>query len=136
MHYGFFSRDRKNGKFRNRSSEILFIDAHEMGELINRSTRVLTHENIVKISDAYHTWRNNDGKYEDVKGFRRSVPLEKVKELDYALTPGRYVGLADEEDDFDFKEIFLALKDEFEKQLVEEKILNEKIITNLISIKI
>jgi type I restriction enzyme M protein len=132
----FLSRDRKNGKFRNRSAEILFIDAREMGELINRRTRVLSHENIVKISDTYHNWRNKDGKYEDVKGFCCSVPLEKVKELDYVLTPGRYVGLADEEDDFDFKERFLSLKAKFEEQLVEENKLNELIINNLAKIEL
>jgi type I restriction enzyme M protein len=132
----FLSRDRKNGKFRNRSAEILFIDAREMGELINRKTRVLTHENILKISDAYHNWRNKDGNYEDVKGFCCSAPLERVKELDYVLTPGRYVGLADEEDDFNFKERFLALKAEFEEQLEEEIKLNELIKENLSKIEL
>ncbi|MDR2436866.1 MAG: type I restriction-modification system subunit M [Endomicrobium sp.] len=127
----FLSRDRKNGKFRNRSGEILFIDARDLGELINRRTRILTHENITKISDTYHNWRNFDGKYEDVKGFCCSVPLERVKELDCVLTPGRYVGLPDEEDDFDFKERFLALKAEFEEQLKEEKRLNDLISKNL-----
>jgi type I restriction enzyme M protein len=127
----FLSRDRTNGKFRNRSNEILFIDAREMGELINRRTRVLTHDDIMKISDTYHNWRNLDGKYEDVKGFCCSVPMEKVKELDYVLTPGRYVGLPVDEDDFDFKERFLTLKAEFKEQLEEEKKLNEQILNNL-----
>jgi type I restriction enzyme M protein len=132
----FLSRDRKNGKFRDRSDEILFIDAREMGELINRRTRVLTHENITKIGETYHNWRNKDGKYEDVKGFCCSVALEKVKELDYVLTPGRYVGLPDDEDDFDFKETFLALKAEFEVQLEEEKRLNLQILENLSKVQI
>jgi type I restriction enzyme M protein len=132
----FLSRDRKNGKFRNRNNEILFIDAREMGELINRRTRVLTHDDIAKIADTYHNWRNLDGKYEDVKGFCCSAPLDKVKELDYVLTPGRYVGLADEEDDFDFKERFLALKAEFEEQLEAEKRLNITIIDNLNKVNI
>jgi type I restriction enzyme M protein len=92
-------------------------------------------KDIEKISDTYHNWRNLDGKYADEKGFCCSVAIEKVKELDYVLTPGRYVGLPDEEDDFDFKEIFLSLKSELEKQLEEEKILNDKIIFNLNSIK-
>ncbi|MDR2437120.1 MAG: type I restriction-modification system subunit M [Endomicrobium sp.] len=127
----FLSRNRSNGKFRNRSNEILFIDTREMGELINRRTRVLTHENITKISDTYHNLRNLDGKYEDIKGFCCSVTIDKVKELDYVLTPGRYVGLPEEEDDFDFKERFLALKAEFEAQLEEEKKLNKSIIENL-----
>jgi type I restriction enzyme M protein len=132
----FLSRDRSNGKFRNRSGEILFIDAHEKGELINRRTRVLTHENITKISDTYHNWRNINGKYENVKGFCCSVTLNKVKELDYVLTPGRYVGLPEEEDDFDFKERFLTLKAEFEGQLMEEKRLNQIILDNLSKVKV
>ncbi|SLM28180.1 hypothetical protein MTBBW1_1270030 [Desulfamplus magnetovallimortis] len=62
--------------------------------------------------------------YEDVKGFRCAASIERVKELDYVLTPGRYVGLAEEEDDFDFKERFTSLKAGFEEQLLEEANLN------------
>jgi type I restriction enzyme M protein len=132
----FLSRDRKNGKFRNRSGEILFIDARNMGELINRRTRIMSKNDIEKISGTYHKWRNKKGKYEDEKGFCCSVPIERVKGLDYALTPGRYVGLPDEEDDFDFKERFTALKAEFMEQLVEEKKLNKAVLENLAKLKI
>jgi type I restriction enzyme M protein len=127
----FLSRDRHNGKFRNRSGEILFIDARNMGELINRRTRVMSRNDIDKISVTYHKWRDHNGQYEDEKGFCCSVPVEKVKELDYVLTPGRYVGLPEEEDDFDFNERFTALKAEFMGQLEEEKRLNEAILANL-----
>ncbi len=123
----FLAKDRTGGKFRDRSKEILFIDARNMGELINRRTRVLTADDIRKISDIYHSWRNIGGAYEDEKGFCSSVPVERVKELDYVLTPGRYVGLPDEEDDFDFAERFAALKKELEEQLEEEKRLNAAI---------
>ena len=58
-----------------------------------------------------------DGGYKDVPGFCASVSVEQVKELEYVLSPGRYVGLAETEDDFDFEERFAALKAEFEKQL-------------------
>jgi type I restriction enzyme M protein len=126
----FLNRDRKNGKFRNRSDEILFIDARNMGEMINRRTRIMSRQDIKKISGIYHNWRNIDGSYADEKGFCCSVPVKKVKELDYVLTPGRFVGLPDEEDDFDFKERFTALKAEFISQLDEEKHLNEIIQTN------
>jgi type I restriction enzyme M protein len=64
------------------------------------------------------------------------VPIDRVRELDYVLTPGRYVGLADEEDDFDFKERFTRLKAEFEDQLKEETRLNKLILENLGKIKI
>jgi len=132
----FMSRNRKNGKFRDRSSEILFIDARNLGHLINRRTRELSQEDIDKITSTYHNWRNPDGKYEDIAGFCISVPVSKVKELDYVLTPGRYVGLPDDEDDFDFKERFTSLKLELESQLAEEEELNKTISENLLKIKI
>lgn len=127
----FLSRDRTNHRFRNRSGEILFIDARNMGTLINRRTRVLTPEDIATISETYHNWRNVDGTYEDVKGFCASVSLEEVKMKDYALTPGRYVGLPDDDDDFDFAGCFGSLKKEFAAQLEEEKRLNAAILESL-----
>jgi type I restriction enzyme M protein len=127
----FLSRNKANGKYRNRTDEVLFIDARNMGHLINRRTREFSDEDIQKIADTYHNWRNPDGDYEDVKGFCNSASIERVRELDYVLTPGRYVGLAVEEDDFDFNERFTRLKAEFEGQLVEEAELNRKILENL-----
>lgn len=134
----FLSRNRTNGKFRNRSKEILFIDARNLGHLINRRTRELSNgaenpedNDIAKIAGTYHNWRNPEGQYEDVAGFCASVPIERVKELDYVLTPGRYVGLPDEEDDFNFNERFTALKAEFEAQLKEEERLNKLIAESL-----
>ena len=132
----FMSRNRSNGKFRDRRGEILFIDARNMGDLINRRTRILTYDDMDKISGTYHNWRNPDGNYEDVKGFCAAVPKERVAELDYVLTPGRYVGLAEEEDDFDFGERFANLKAEFEAQLKEEAELNQRIAANLQKVKI
>ncbi len=275
----FMSRNRKNGKFRDRSREILFIDARNLGHLINRRTLELSEEDIQTIADTYHKWRevpqppkggdgrvqppegceegrktpsvlssaniklykeleikakemrNNPtraekalwghlrnkklgvkfrqqhvvnkfivdfcciekaliievdgeihknqkeadaqrtkileqegyriirftneevfnnldsviskinteiqksplgdlGAYKDVKGFCCAASIERVKELDYVLTPGRYVGLADEEDDFDFKERFTQLKAEFEAQVKEEAVLNARIRIN------
>lgn len=128
----FMRRDRVGStQYKDRSNEILFIDARNLGHLINRRTKVLSDEDIKLITDTYHNWRNKDGEYEDVAGFCASVPLEKVAELDYVLTPGRYVGLADEEDVFDFKERFTSLKAEFEAQLAEEARLNQAIAENL-----
>lgn len=132
----FLARDRTNHRFRNRSGEILFIDARNMGTLINRRTRVLTPEDIQTISDTYHNWRNVDGAYEDVKGFCASVPLSEVAAKDYVLTPGRYVGLPDEDDDFDFAERFASLQKEFAAQLEEEKKLNAAILESLGKVKI
>lgn len=132
----FMSRNRSNGNFRNRTGEILFIDARNLGHLINRRTKVLSEDDIKLISNTYHNWRNNEGKYEDVKGFSASAKKEDVAKLNYTLTPGRYVGLADEDDDFDFSERFTTLKTEFESQLLEEANLNKIINSNLQKVKI
>lgn len=150
----FMSRNRSStdgrssvSKFRDRRGEILFIDARNMGHLINRRTRELSKEDIQKIADTYHAWRT-DAKYcvstaskglplyEDIKGFCASVPKARVAELDYVLTPGRYVGLPEEEDDFDFTERFTKLKAEFEAQLKEEAELNKRILENLAKIQL
>jgi type I restriction enzyme M protein len=127
----FISRDKTDGKYRNRKDEILFIDARDLGHLINRRTREFSREDIEKIASTYHNWRNTDGKYEDIKGFCNSASIERVRELDYVLTPGRYVGLPDDEDDFDFKERFTKLRAEFEEELKEEERLNALILENL-----
>ncbi len=132
----FLSRNKANGKFRNRTDEILFIDARNMGHLINRRTRMFSAEDIATIAGTYHNWRNPDGDYEDIKGFCNSVSIERVRQLDYVLTPGRYVGLPDDEDDFDFNERFAKLKAEFEEQLKEEARLNALIAENLGKVKI
>lgn len=139
----FLSRNRKNGKFRDRSNEILFIDARNLGHLINRRTKELSNgsenpedNDISKIAQIYHNWRNLDGNYEDIPGFCASAPIEKVRELDYVVTPGRYVGLPDDEDDFNFKERFAALKAELDEQLKAEARLNEIIAENLLKIRI
>jgi len=285
----FLSRNKANGKFRNRADEILFIDARNMGHLINRRTREFSEEDIQKIASTYHNWReaprppeggdrisqvsdlsiripsvlsssnpslykelkikaeemrsnpteaekllrerlrnkqlgikfrqqhvinkfivdfcslksaliieldgeihkyqkeadaertiileyegykvirfnNNEvlndidtvlnkikeaslpskgvdksplgdlgAGYEDIKGFCNSVSIERVKELDYVLTPGRYVGLPEEDDDFNFNERFTSLKAEFEGQLKEEAELNKKILENLAKVEL
>ena len=119
-----------------RKGEILFIDARDMGKLINRRTRVLTEEDIKKIAETYHNWENPEGNYKDIKGFCKSATIDEVRELDYVLTPGRYVGLPDEEDDFDFEERFTKLKAEFLEQLKEEERLNKLILENLEKIEL
>ena len=129
----FLDRNRNNGR---RKNEILFIDARNLGHLINRRTKELSPEDIQQIVSTYHAWRNGDESYEDIKGFCSSAPIERVAELDYVLTPGRYVGLPDEEDDFNFAERFMALKAEFEAQLIEETTLNQAIADNLAKVRI
>lgn len=129
-------RGQVEGVFADRSKEILFIDARNLGHLINRRTKELSDEDIKQITDTYHNWRSPNGAYQDIAGFCASVSLERVKELDYVLTPGRYVGLPDDEDDFNFAERFNALKAEFEAQLLEEEKLNQAIAENLARVKL
>ncbi|MEE1096916.1 MAG: class I SAM-dependent DNA methyltransferase [Bacteroidales bacterium] len=132
----FLSRNRNaTERFRDRKKEILFIDARNLGHLINRRTREFSHRDIQQITETYHNWRNRNGKYEDIVGFCASASIEKVAELDYVLTPGRYVGLPEEEEDFNFTERFTTLKTEFEQQLKEEERLNKLILENLEKIK-
>ena len=139
------SESSANG-YRDRSNEILFIDARNLGFLINRRTRELSPEDIQLITDTYHKWRNlpshpelgsgSVDEYQDILGFCASAPISKVRELDYVVSPGRYVGLPDDEDDFDFNERFTALKAELEAQMKEEAQLNEIISVNLLKIKL
>ncbi|MDP3281324.1 MAG: class I SAM-dependent DNA methyltransferase [Nitrosomonas sp.] len=138
----FMNRARNNGH--PRKDQILFIDARNLGHLINRRTLELSREDIQQIASTYHAWRTSSvipaqagiQPYEDIKGFCASVPVERVAELDYVLTPGRYVGLPDEEEDFNFPERFAALKAEFEAQLQEEAVLNKTILESLARVKL
>ncbi len=130
----FLSKQRQSGKYK-RAGEILFIDARNLGHLINRRTRELSAEDISQIAQTYHNWRTGEGDYQDIAGFCANVSLERVKELDYVLTPGRYVGLPEEEDEFNFVERFTSLKAELEQQIVEEQQLNQQILESLARVK-
>lgn len=127
------NRNKKDhGRFRNREHEILFIDARGMGELVDRIHRELSDEDIAKIADTYHNWRNKDGKYEDIQGFCKSATIEDVRENDYILTPGRYVGI--EEDDGDgipFEEKMDNLTSELRVLFKQSQQLEEEIRKNL-----
>ncbi|MBN4658941.1 N-6 DNA methylase, partial [Escherichia coli] len=86
----FIARDKKNGRFRDRRGETLFIDARKMGTLIDRVHRELTDDDIRRIADTYHAWRGEKdaGEYADVPGFCKSATLDEIRKHDYVLTPG------------------------------------------------
>jgi type I restriction enzyme M protein len=87
-----------------RRGDILFIDARSMGTMLDRTERILTDGDIARIADTYHAWRGTASaraaglKYEDILGFCYSANLEEVREQDYILTAGRYVGAPENDD--------------------------------------
>lgn len=130
----FLARDRKNGRFRDRRSEILFLDARKLGTMVDRVHRELTPDDIAKIAGTYHAWRGDKGagKYADVPGFCRAAKVEEVREHGFVLTPGRYVGAeAAEADDEPFEERMKRLVAQLKEQQAEGKKLDREIEQNL-----
>jgi type I restriction enzyme M protein len=123
----FLARDKSNGiarnaKLRDRRGEILFIDARKLGHMVDRTRKEFSHADIDKITRAYHAWRGEAeaGDYEDVPGFCKSGALEEIQGHRYVLTPGRYVGAADlEDDDIPFAERFATLQAKLAEQFAE-----------------
>lgn len=114
----FLARDKSANGHRDRRGEILFIDARKLGVMVDRTRREFVPEDIAKIADTYHSWRNKDGGYEDVPGFCKSVSKEDIAKHGYVLTPGRFVGAEDAEDDgVHFQERITELKARLERQL-------------------
>jgi type I restriction enzyme M protein len=97
----FLARDRRNGRFRDRRNEILFIDARKLGRMVDRTHKELTDEDVARIATTYHAWRGERGagEYANVPGYCKSAPIEEVAKHAHVLTPGRYVGAEDVEDD-------------------------------------
>ncbi len=97
----FLARDRKNGKSRDRRGEVLFIDARKLGRMADRTHRELTDEDVARITNTYHAWRGEKeaGEYVDIPGFCKSAALDEVRKHGHVLTPGRYVGAEEIEDD-------------------------------------
>ncbi len=128
----FLARNKKNGKFRDRSNEILFIDARKLGTMINRRNKELSDVDIQKITSTYHSWRNLDGQYEDVAGFCRSATMEEVANNNYVLMPGRYVGSeAEESDGGGFADKIIALTAKLAEQIDKGHTLEAELRKNL-----
>jgi len=118
----FLARNRKNHKFRDRSNEILFIDARKLGTMTSRKNRILTDDDIARIAGVYHEWRNKENKYKDIQGFCKAATIKEVEAHNFVLTPGRYVGTEEAEDDgvsFDEKVSVITkeLKEQFSKSI-------------------
>jgi len=139
----FLARDKKNGlggrgkKMRNRQKETLFIDARKLGTLVDRVHRELSDDEISKIADTYHRWRGDDpggeqAKYADVPGFCKSATTAEIASHQFVLTPGRYVGAEEVEDDGEpFDEKMKRLVATLEEQFGEGARLEKEIQKNL-----
>jgi type I restriction enzyme M protein len=136
----FIARDKQNNKFRDRRGEVLFIDARKLGVMVDRRHRELTSEDIKKIADTYHAWRGEpvDGQkveYSDVAGFCKAVKLDEIRKQGHILTPGRYVGAEEEEDNTEkFEEKMQRLTAELAEQMKEGNRLDGEMKKNLESI--
>jgi type I restriction enzyme M protein len=122
------------GGFRNRSNEILFIDAREMGSMINRRQRELTDQDIEKIGEVYHNWRSKDWneKYHDIPGFCKSVNIQEIRKNNHILTPGRYIDFKEaEDDDITFEEKMKDLTAKLKEQMQKADSIDVMIKENL-----
>jgi type I restriction enzyme M protein len=132
----FLTKDKQNGmaldkKKADRRGKVLFIDARNLGYMKDRVLRDFTKEDISKIVKTFHAWQQNDG-YEDEKGFCYSASFEEIEKHDFVLTPGRYVGAAEqEEDDEPFAEKMARLTAQLKKQFAESDRLEGEIKKNL-----
>lgn len=130
----FLARDRKNHKSRDRRGEVLFIDARKMGQMVDRTHRELTAEEISRIAATYHAWRSEKeaGEYADIPGFCKAASLDEIRKHGHVLTPGRYVGAeAQAEDDEPFQEKMQRLAATLDQQFTESARLEKAIRENL-----
>ena len=124
----FLSRYKNGNKNRDRKGEVLFIDASELGYMVNRSSRAFTETEIKRVADTYHEWKKSGGSYQDIKGFCKSASLVDIEKHNFVLTPGRYVGIPDEvEDDVSFEDRMSALTMALGEQMREGQLLDEEI---------
>ncbi|WP_232294327.1 class I SAM-dependent DNA methyltransferase [Syntrophaceticus schinkii] len=133
----FITKNKAARGYRDRRGEILFIDARKMGHMVDRTHRELSDEDIERIAGTYHAWRGEEdaGKYEDVKGFCKAAKMEEIREHEYILTPGRYVGIEEVEDDGEpFEEKLERLTGELMEMFAKSRKLEEEIRKNLAAI--
>ena len=134
----FLTKNKQSGRFRDRKGETLFINAREIFTQISRRQVEFSKEQIRKIANTVRAWRGQKeaGKYQDVPGFCKAVNFPEIKKNGYVLTPGRYVGIPEEEDDgIPFEKKMQKLKKELKGYFKESKKLEKEIVTNLRKIK-
>lgn len=123
----FISRDRAN-----RRGKVLFVDGRNLGKMVTRRNRELSDEDIAKVAALYHDFKTQDGNLEDIAGFAKVSSLDDIKEHDYVVTPGRYVGSEEvEEDDEAFAEKMQRLTTELNEQFAKSHELERRIRENL-----
>ena len=130
----FLTRAKKNGRFRDRRGETLFIDARKLGTMVDRVHRELTDEDLQKIAGTYHAWREDKeaGEYADVPGFCKAAKLDEIRKHGHVLTPGRYVGAEAQEDDGEpFEDKMKRLTATLREQQEEAAKLDAAIAANL-----
>src|SRR2546426_5108855 len=116
----FLARDKKNGRFRDRRGQVLFVDARNLGRMVDRTHRELTDEDVARVAGTYHAWRGEKdaGEYADVPGFCKSATVEEIRKHGHVVTPGRYVGAEAQEDDGEpFEEKMTRLTATFREQV-------------------
>jgi type I restriction enzyme M protein len=135
----FLARDKRNNRFKNRRGKFLFIDARKLGRMIDRVQRELTKEDISKIAGTYHAWRGDkgSGKYKDIAGFCKSAKLDEIRAHGHILTPGRYVGAEEVEDEGEpFEEKMKRLTTTLEEQFEQSAKLEQQIRKNLVNLNL
>jgi type I restriction enzyme M protein len=130
----FLVRNKGNGKLRDRRQQTLFIDARKMGVLVDRVHRDLTNDDIARIAGTYHAWRGEKGagEYKDIPGFCKTATTDEISGHSHVLTPGRYVGAEELEDDGEpFDEKIRGLVATLREQQAEAATLDAAIAVNL-----
>ncbi len=124
----------RKGKTENAKGKVLFIDARKLGEMIDRKVRELKEDDIQKIASTYQNWRQGKG-YEDIQGFCKEATIEEISTQDYILTPGRYVGIEEQEEDSEpFEEKMARLTSELSDMFEESIQLQNEIKSKLSAI--
>ena len=129
----FLDRDKASSGERDRQGETLFLDARRMGEKISRTQIELTPEEIAQLSSTYHRWRGTETPdYGDEAGFSRSASLDEIEAAGFTLSPGRYVGAPEsEEDEVAFEERMATLVDQLADEMAESERLTKKVKESL-----